>query len=908
MKFGSHKRYQDWFQRQYLSTPESQSLRCDLIRFIVGVIHPTNELLCSDIIPRWAVIGWLLTTCTSQVAASNAKLALFYDWLFFQPEKDNIMNIEPAILVMHHSIKPHPAITATLLDFLCRIITNFFPKEQEKVRNGIYSSLKQILEKRVLPSLSPLFDNPKMDQELKFLLRERFSPFVNDTGSSISILDDNPIDVNTFNEPLLEDLSGVGPEFSDDEAEEVLVKVEQQAVSNATESKQKVNKKKTSSLSNTNNNSSQIAARKESSKPVSSPVKVRKRPVKTQSSSLKDNGNSANAGSIGDVDLGDTVKQLLSDLKSSTRRSSPVMGLEEDNIGLRGGGGGGGMVSSEDEVKCEVMDELIRVIVSEEFSYEQCNSLAQRLSEILSSSFEGKIYPDQIQGSSDLQEAFQDSVGKPIFVAFRALCDMVEVNLEGSGILLQVLADLYACQPRVGYYLLYFLSVDKQAKQRESKTKAAIYKDLCETIDANYCLDICLVNDMRQCQEDDVDLFLHLIPDVYNNFSKAALGNVNMLYLLVSCVDAKQIQTLLCHLLTKDLLLFKKDSFASIVTASLAWETFEQCALWQLIGAHDVPIDCIYTILPKLSFQKHAEALTATTLRLRGEKPNSDLIRHMLSREPVSGDKFVSTCLSHWIFQHEDKMADLISSYLSKYSSSNSSSSAAGGGSSSNLKRKRGSGAGSSSSSSHSSSNVISVSRKAEMALTHLDELRKLQNSRQYEFFNHPHLQKAVKHVRQSCSDEQKKKFMDLFAIAETESDNNAGEEQENNENDNSRTSQSSKTTLNRSSKNSSKSRKTTVVQDANDLGQESSAASDDNSDDEDNRPLLSGHRNKHHNNSNSRGSSRGNNKSRKRPSSKSSSYGAVIIDSSENTSDEETNAKKKKRRKKASAAHSDSD
>ena len=112
---------------------------------------------------RWAVIGWLLTTCTSQVAASNAKLALFYDWLFFEPEKDNIMNIEPAILVMHHSIKPHPAITATLLDFLCRIITNFFPREQEKVRNGIYSSLRQILEKRVLPSLSPLFDHPKMD-------------------------------------------------------------------------------------------------------------------------------------------------------------------------------------------------------------------------------------------------------------------------------------------------------------------------------------------------------------------------------------------------------------------------------------------------------------------------------------------------------------------------------------------------------------------------------------------------------------------------------------------------------------------------------------------------------------------------------------------------------------------------
>ena len=144
VRFGNQKRYQDWFQRQYLSTPESQSLRCDLIRFIVGVIHPSNEVLCSDIIPRWAVLGWLLTTCTHPVAAANAKMALFYDWLFYDAERDNIMNIgikktwqyliilfiffnvlfpflEPAILVMYHSMKPHPAITATMLDFLCRV-------------------------------------------------------------------------------------------------------------------------------------------------------------------------------------------------------------------------------------------------------------------------------------------------------------------------------------------------------------------------------------------------------------------------------------------------------------------------------------------------------------------------------------------------------------------------------------------------------------------------------------------------------------------------------------------------------------------------------------------------------------------------------------------------------------------
>lgn len=230
VRFGHHKRYQDWFQRQYLATPESQSLRCDIIRFIVGVIHPTNELLCSDIIPRWAVIGWLLTTCTSPVAVSNAKLALFYDWLFFDSERDNIMNIEPAILVMHHSMRSHPAVSATLLDFLCRIISNFYPPLTDKVRAGIFSSLRQILDKRVLSSLLPLFNNPKLDHELKNMVRETFKQFfVSPAPESSSKMDDfnaphstklDDMDSdNRINHTLPNHILDNEPAFSDEEDE-----------------------------------------------------------------------------------------------------------------------------------------------------------------------------------------------------------------------------------------------------------------------------------------------------------------------------------------------------------------------------------------------------------------------------------------------------------------------------------------------------------------------------------------------------------------------------------------------------------------------------------------------------------------------------------------------------------------
>lgn len=77
VRFGQQKRYQDWFQRQYLSTPDSQSLRCDLIRYICGVVHPSNEVLSSDILPRWAIIGWLLTTCTVRGEGPYSKIPLF---------------------------------------------------------------------------------------------------------------------------------------------------------------------------------------------------------------------------------------------------------------------------------------------------------------------------------------------------------------------------------------------------------------------------------------------------------------------------------------------------------------------------------------------------------------------------------------------------------------------------------------------------------------------------------------------------------------------------------------------------------------------------------------------------------------------------------------------------------------
>ncbi len=663
----------------------------------MGVIHPTNELLGSDIIPRWAVIGWLLTTCTNQVASSNAKLALFYDWLFFNPEKDNIMNIEPAILVMHHSMRPHPAITATLLDFLCRIIGNFFPSERDKVHQGIISSLKTILDKRVLPSLQPLFDNQRLDEELRAMLRERFTLFV--TGREAEHHHQQQQHQQQQQQPqqhppILDKEDENEAAFSDDDDEE---------------------------------------------KPLlSASHKAGKRSGRQQQQQSRQRQKKENETS---EELGEEVKEALRELRAEK-------GVERC---------------------CEIVDSLVKAAIAEEYGFEQCSAMAQQLAEALAGEFEGRMFPGDGDGEDDAAapdpEAVEDSVGRPIFVVFRSLCEMSDSD-PNRGVILQLLAELYALQPRVGYYLLYFLSADKTVS-RVPREKAAVYRDLCEAIDDKFSLDICLVNDMRQCQEDDVALFVHLIPEIFANFPKPSVGNTDLLYLIVSCVDGRQVQTLAWHILSRDFVMFKKDSFGAVVNSSLGWETFEQYALWQLASAHDLPVDCIVPLVPKLDAIRHAEALTSVLLLLKRERPTAELLKMLLSREAAHNDRFVCSVLIHWTQEYEEKLGDLVSSHLGKQLASSGGGgggtgiggSGGGGGGGGSTKRKRGGGG----------SSGGTVSHSVELTLKHLDELR--QNCKQYDFFNLRSLQQSLQQVRHACTEAQKRRFMDLFALADSDSE-----------------------------------------------------------------------------------------------------------------------------------------
>ncbi|XP_010521545.1 PREDICTED: integrator complex subunit 3 isoform X2 [Tarenaya hassleriana] len=167
VKLGSQMRHQTWFWRKFLSRPEKETILIDIVRFICCAHHPSNKIIQSDVIPRWAVIGWLLKLCRTNYIEHNVKLALFYDWLFFDERADNIMNVEPAILLMVCSVPQYLDITQSLLGFLFRLVDNYDTNRRDMVIRGVSSAFKEVVRKGVISSLDILVTCPGLAPYLK---------------------------------------------------------------------------------------------------------------------------------------------------------------------------------------------------------------------------------------------------------------------------------------------------------------------------------------------------------------------------------------------------------------------------------------------------------------------------------------------------------------------------------------------------------------------------------------------------------------------------------------------------------------------------------------------------------------------------------------------------------------------
>ena len=76
---------------------------------------------------------------------------------------------------------------------------------------------------------------------------------------------------------------------------------------------------------------------------------------------------------------------------------------------------------------------------------------------------------------------------------------------------------------------------------------------------------------------------------------------------------------------------------------------------FQLLSAHDLPFECVLPLVPKLRHSAHSEALTSVLLLIKQERPTAEMLKHLLAREVIAADRFVSSCLTYWMHEHEDR-------------------------------------------------------------------------------------------------------------------------------------------------------------------------------------------------------------------------------------------------------------
>jgi integrator complex subunit 3 len=179
VKTGSQSYYQKWFAAKFLSSPENESLVPDLVRWIVAVHHPTNAILQSNILPRYKFVGWLIGACLRNPHfQQNARQALFYDWYFYNPSKDNIMNIEPGALLLMNTLQKDPNFVNALSEHLMISTDNYLvshvPQLREEMRKSVHQATRLMIEKKVVLSFEPLYSCSHMSQPLRDALKKVF--------------------------------------------------------------------------------------------------------------------------------------------------------------------------------------------------------------------------------------------------------------------------------------------------------------------------------------------------------------------------------------------------------------------------------------------------------------------------------------------------------------------------------------------------------------------------------------------------------------------------------------------------------------------------------------------------------------------------------------------------------------
>ncbi|KAJ3425650.1 integrator complex subunit 3 [Anaeramoeba flamelloides] len=184
VKLGNHVRYLKWFFDEFLleqmdhntnSTNIKESLSIDIARLILYTYEQENPEFPSGLVPRWALLGWLIIEIKSPKITQKLLLSIFYDWFFFNIKKDHLKVLEPTIKLMIVSKTKFQDITPKLLDFLSKC-NEYDPRLMKQSVKGVISTLKYLIAKKMttMDQINSLYQSPNLPIQIQRRFTETF--------------------------------------------------------------------------------------------------------------------------------------------------------------------------------------------------------------------------------------------------------------------------------------------------------------------------------------------------------------------------------------------------------------------------------------------------------------------------------------------------------------------------------------------------------------------------------------------------------------------------------------------------------------------------------------------------------------------------------------------------------------
>ncbi|KAJ1958348.1 hypothetical protein IWQ62_004912 [Dispira parvispora] len=624
----TYHRNMNWFMLRFLNTPESETLYCDIIRYICGVYHPSNAVLASDIVPRYVILGTLLRSVKSPVAASNIKLALFYDWFFYDPNVDSIMNIEPAILLMERSLDKYAFFTEILMEFLDFTVREYYPPMSSVLQAHMAMAMEDLLSKTVIKSLDIFTSCPELPPHTIDVIQRLFKAPSSDVGrlgdSTLLIgtttlpteasgpsldLDQLPKpfeDTAHFIPPL--DPSPVQETFAGDHPSENLGPTDWTCAikdSSTLGLASSIDVTPYDSLDDQDVNPS-IELAEETGEP-GEPDDTAELAELAKDPSLWIFGSPLTelGGLLAENDLPRAVALFPEILKTYQETMVPF------NV---------------------VGAALTLALRSYEFPMEEDVFVINPSFNILSSS-----------STTESRSLFQPPVDPDSMEMIYAICQHVwlalreETQTSPSRERVLRLLVFLSCHVE-GLNSWWFLYCIQQAQIRSpyrdfEKFRAELqpYLDYAALFDTAG-LSSCLVRDAQAVQDASAAVFYHIAPLLYYIFPDSTQRNTDLLHIVVSLIDQANLFMLSQHVLTGGMRMFNPSSLDECLQATFKWGTFEQLCVWQLLttefsGQPHAIGKITRTVIQCADPNQHAEALNGGLNLLRTVAPSAALLK-----------------------------------------------------------------------------------------------------------------------------------------------------------------------------------------------------------------------------------------------------------------------------------------